>query len=171
MQLDCLLSRDILESESLENIVLPKQENVGSNPNSASYIMPFNTPDADELVDEILGSYKKISDEVEQSQQISTLDISLSYLISYLSTVHETINFNTLLSIFESEILPTFNSSCVQFAFFYLINLKEEYLNAFMDFLWKKFLNVSTPLALRILAVGYISGVLARSTKVDRRYV
>lgn len=165
--MDSLLPRHLLESDHVEGIVLPKQEKTGGSPNTNSYII--SVEDADELIDEVIKSYKTISDEVEQSQQMATLDTCLAYLISFLSTVHESVNFNSLLSIFETEVLPTFNTNCVQFALFYVINLKEEYLNAFLDFLWKKFLNISTPLVLRILSVGYIAGVLARSTKVDRR--
>lgn len=167
--LDSFLPRDVLESERLEDFILPKLEKSASAASPNSNLIPME--DADEFVDEIIKSYKKIAEEMEQSHQVATLDVVLSYLISYLSDAHENINFNSLLSIFEAEVLPIFNCNCVQFIFFYLINLKEEYLNAFLEFLWKKFLNINTPLVLRILCVGYIAGVLARSTKVDRRCV
>lgn len=165
--MDSLLPREVLSSEQLQEIVLPKPEK-SRNPNASSYLIPDD--DADEVVLEIVKSYSKMAEEVDHTSQIATLDISLSYLISHLSTVHETISFNTLLSIFEAEVLPTFNTSCVQFAFFHLINQKEEYLNAFLEFLWKKFLNLNTSTVLRIHAVGYIAGVLARSLKVGQRY-
>ncbi|CAL8073961.1 unnamed protein product [Orchesella dallaii] len=162
--LDSLLPRDILESDQLQSLTLPKVE---KNSNVNSYII--TGVDAEDFIVEILTAYLKAENEIEHTRQVATLDICLSYLISYLVSVYETINFTSLLSIFESEILPTFNTNCVQFCFFELINLKEEFLHGFLNFLWKKFLNVNTPTVIRVQTAGYIAGVLARSMKVDRR--
>ncbi|ODM89282.1 RNA polymerase I-specific transcription initiation factor RRN3 [Orchesella cincta] len=162
--LDSLLPREILESEQLQSLTLPKVE---KNQSTNSYII--TGVDAEEFIMEILTAYNRVESEIEHTQQVAALDICLSYVISYLVNVHESLNFTALLSIFEAEILPIFNANCVQFCFFELINLKEEFLHGFLNFLWKKFSNVSTPAVLRVQAVGYIAGVLARSTKVDRR--
>ncbi|KAM9843202.1 RNA polymerase I-specific transcription initiation factor RRN3 [Aulostomus maculatus] len=71
--------------------------------------------------------------------------------------------YRDLLKVFDKLILPTHNSSHVQFLLFYLCSLRLALAEAFLDHLWKVFQNPSQPAVLRQAAAGYLGSFLARA--------
>lgn len=86
--------------------------------------------------------------------------------------------WKSLLSVFESHILPTHATAHTQFLLFRFLALDaggesegkgqlSPYTGAFLDWLWKKFQNPNTPGIWRQATVCYIASLVARGTFVD----
>ena len=77
--------------------------------------------------------------------------------------------FRELLTVFESHILPTYATGHVQFLLFRLLSLDQNgsYTTRFLDGLWSKFCDPSTPGILRQAAVAYIASLIARGKFCD----
>lgn len=75
--------------------------------------------------------------------------------------------YHDLLSIFENEILPTYNSSHIQYVIYYFLSFKMTLAENFSNWLWKKCCDVSSPSTLRQAAAGYLASFLCRATFVS----
>jgi RNA polymerase I-specific transcription initiation factor RRN3 len=73
----------------------------------------------------------------------------------------------TLFKIFSNVILPTHAISHVQFLVFYLTSFHKEFPGVFLDFLWKKFQDVSSSAVLRQTTATYMASYIARSKFVS----
>jgi RNA polymerase I-specific transcription initiation factor RRN3 len=113
-------------------------------------------------------------DKVEAESFSRTLDICMLRLFLYLKTTcHDSDNgllwqntksmYHDLLSVFENEILPTYNSSHIQYIMYYFLSFKTTLAENFSTWLWKKCCDVSSPSTLRQAAVGYLASLLCRA--------
>jgi len=71
--------------------------------------------------------------------------------------------YHDLLSIFESEILPTYNSSHIQYVIYYFLSFKITLAENFSNWLLKKCCDISSPSTLRQAAAGYLASFLCRA--------
>lgn len=75
--------------------------------------------------------------------------------------------YRELLFVFEKCILPTFGCSHVQFIMFYMVSMKSELCDGFIDYLWKLVQNPNKQAIYRQSAVSYIGSLLARGKFVS----
>lgn len=68
-----------------------------------------------------------------------------------------------LLSVFENEILPIYNSSHIQYVIYYFVSFKPSLAEKFSDWLWNKCCDVSSPSTIRQAAAGYLASFLGRA--------
>ncbi|XP_022092511.1 RNA polymerase I-specific transcription initiation factor RRN3-like isoform X1 [Acanthaster planci] len=68
-----------------------------------------------------------------------------------------------LLQVFDKVILPTHASSHVQFLLFYFCSFRQAIIDAFLEFLWKRFTNPNTPAVLRQSSASYIASFVSRA--------
>lgn len=110
----------------------------------------------------------------EEENFSNTLDICLKRIFIYMKTVCHNPNgsllwdstklfYHDLLSIFESEILPTYNSSHIQYVIYYFLSFKTTLAENFSNWLLKKCCDVSSPSTLRQAAAGYLASFLCRA--------
>jgi RNA polymerase I-specific transcription initiation factor RRN3 len=77
-------------------------------------------------------------------------------------------HFQTLLSIFDRLILPTFQCRRVQFIFFWCCSLDAQYTELFLGLLVSKALFEQAPAVVtRVAAAGYVSSLVSRAQYVD----
>lgn len=75
-----------------------------------------------------------------------------------------------MVTIFENEILPTFNTSHIQYVIYYLLSFKPTLAENFCNWLWKKCCDESSPSTLRQAAAGYLASFVCRSPFISNRY-
>ncbi|XP_038064414.1 RNA polymerase I-specific transcription initiation factor RRN3-like [Patiria miniata] len=68
-----------------------------------------------------------------------------------------------LLQVFDKVILPTHASSHVQFLLFYFCSFRQAIIDAFLEYLWKRFTNPNTPAVLRQATASYIASFVSRA--------
>lgn len=71
-----------------------------------------------------------------------------------------------LFQVFRRIVLPTHSSNHIQYCLFYMSSLKKSFADAFLDYLWKQFVNPNTSLMLRESAVSYMASFLSRANFV-----
>lgn len=123
-----------------------------------------------------------ISDTTDTKHPIAhILDICLDKIINFL--IAECYNvqtgelywdkakslYQTLMTVFDKVILPTYNSHHVQFPLFFFCSFKITLSEGFLTYLWKKVCDPSVPSIHRTSAVGYIASFLARASFVNLR--
>ncbi|VVC30426.1 RNA polymerase I specific transcription initiation factor RRN3 [Cinara cedri] len=107
-----------------------------------------------------------------------TIDICLLRLFVYMKTTcHNIVDslvwdntkslYHDLLSVFENEILPTYNSCYIQYVIYYFLSFKMTLADNFSNWLWKKCCDVSSPITLRQAAAGYLASFLCRAPFVS----
>ncbi|VVC30424.1 Hypothetical protein CINCED_3A002920 [Cinara cedri] len=117
-------------------------------------------------------------DKLNAENYSRTLDICLKVLYNYIKTTcfdtegsllwgNTKLLYHDLLGIFENEILPTYNSSHVQYIIYYLLSFKMTLAENFSNWLWKKCCDVSSPITLRQAAAGYLASFLCRAPFVS----
>ncbi|XP_027843438.1 RNA polymerase I-specific transcription initiation factor RRN3-like isoform X1 [Aphis gossypii] len=121
------------------------------------------------------GEYMQVDpDKLEAESFSHTLDICLKRLFMYMKTTCHDLNgdllwndtkllYHDLLSVFESEILPTYNSSHIQYVIYYFISFKTTLAENFSNWLWKKCCDVSSSSTIRQAAAGYLASFLCRA--------
>lgn len=127
-----------------------------------------------------LNSDKVINDIIARRQEevnplVNVIDLCLSLVfecVDNLLNSQETEEeqdaiFQELLKSFETEILPTFGVNHIQFLYFQLISSRPSFCKKFLEFLWKKVINVNTPAVIRMQCMAFIGGVLTRSSAVS----
>ncbi|XP_050436123.1 RNA polymerase I-specific transcription initiation factor RRN3-like isoform X2 [Adelges cooleyi] len=75
--------------------------------------------------------------------------------------------YQDLLAVFESEILPTYASSHIQYIVYYFVSFKATLSEKFSNYLWKKCCDMSAPSTLRQAAAGYLASFLSRAPFVS----
>jgi len=84
---------------------------------------------------------------------------------------HRTTQFFILLSIFDKVILRTLKSKCIQFLLFWYTSLDAQYLDVFQGMLISKaFIELDTPLVIRVTATSYIASFVSRATFVNKAH-
>jgi RNA polymerase I-specific transcription initiation factor RRN3 len=82
---------------------------------------------------------------------------------------HRSTQFFTLLSIFDKVVIRTLKSKCIQFLLFWYTSLDARYLDVFQGMLISKaFIELDTPLVLRVAATSYIASFVSRAKFVNR---
>jgi hypothetical protein len=126
---------------------------------------------------------------VKENPLVRTLDICLDLVFQYFEKIFKALPetdegigeesrdrdeesncrslFNSLLNAFQSEILPTFGLNNIQFLYFYILSLQPSFVTTFLDFLWKKGSSTNTPPVIRVQAMSFISGILARGSFIS----
>jgi RNA polymerase I-specific transcription initiation factor RRN3 len=85
--------------------------------------------------------------------------------------VHRTTQFFNLLSIFDKVILRTLKSKCIQFLIFWYTSLDAQYLDVFQGMLISKaFIEMDTPLVIRVAATSYIASFVSRAEFANRTH-
>jgi RNA polymerase I-specific transcription initiation factor RRN3 len=79
--------------------------------------------------------------------------------------------YTDILSVFDKVILPTHASHHVQFLVFYLLSFKNNLLQWFLQYLWRKVIDPNVFHVIRQAAIGYIASLLSRARYVPIRYV
>ncbi|XP_022170492.1 RNA polymerase I-specific transcription initiation factor RRN3-like isoform X1 [Myzus persicae] len=113
-------------------------------------------------------------DKLEAESFSHTLDVCLRRIFMYTnSTCHDPdggllwndtkLLYHDLLSVFESEILPTYNSSHIQYVIYYFLSFKTTLAENFSNWLWKKCCDVSSSSTIRQAAAGYLASFLCRA--------
>lgn len=74
-----------------------------------------------------------------------------------------------MLTVFENEILPIYNTNHVQYVIYYLLSFKPSLAENYSNWLWKKCSDVSSPSTIRQAAAGYLASFLCRSPFVSNR--
>lgn len=77
--------------------------------------------------------------------------------------------YHDILSVFEKEILPTYNSSHIQYMIYYFLSFKMNLAENFCNWLWNICCNVSSPSTLRQASAGYLASFLCRAPFVSNR--
>jgi RNA polymerase I-specific transcription initiation factor RRN3 len=77
--------------------------------------------------------------------------------------------FCNLLKVFEKIILTTIGSTHVQFLVFYFCTFSNDFVKEFLDFLWLKFSDVSTPTIYRVSSMVYMTNFVSRAKFVSLR--
>lgn len=105
------------------------------------------------------------------------LDVMMTVTLEYLQSLYLAngvfvleAGFSVLqamLKIFERVILPTHACSHVQFLLFHLTSVHKAFPGYFLDFLWQKFQEPSTPAVLRQTVAAYIASFIARAKFVE----
>ncbi|KAL5018199.1 hypothetical protein ScPMuIL_003921 [Solemya velum] len=127
----------------------------------------------------LLGEQKDMQmDEVKPMTHMEAdkLDTVMDLVFQYINNVcyeNGELNWNVtkklyreFLLVFERKILPTHASAHVQFIMFYLCSLRQEICEGFLDYLWKKVQDPSTPPVFRMAAISYLASLLSRATFV-----
>lgn len=82
---------------------------------------------------------------------------------------HRTSLFHAILSIFDKVILRTLKSKCIQFLVFWYTSLDAQYLDIFQGMLISKaFIEIDTPLVIRVAATSYIASFVSRANFVNK---
>ncbi|XP_050531899.1 RNA polymerase I-specific transcription initiation factor RRN3-like [Daktulosphaira vitifoliae] len=115
------------------------------------------------------------SPEIQESESfVCTLDMCLKRIFDYIKTFcydkegvllwdNTKLLYQDLLSVFESEILPTYASSHVQYIIYYFLSFKFILAEKFSCWLWKKCCDVSAPSTIRQAAAGYLASFMSRA--------
>jgi len=77
--------------------------------------------------------------------------------------------YHDLLSIFESEILPTYLCSHIQYVIYYFLSFKTTLAENFSNWLLKKCCDVSSSSTLRQAAAGYLASFLCRAPFITNK--
>lgn len=75
-----------------------------------------------------------------------------------------------MLTVFENDILPIYNTSHVQYVIYYFLSFKPALAENFKNWLWKKCCDVSSLSTLRQAAAGYLASFVCRSPFLSNRY-
>ncbi|XP_072036976.1 RNA polymerase I-specific transcription initiation factor RRN3-like [Amphiura filiformis] len=131
-----------------------------------------------EGVEESDGSNSKPTDKEDQAERIThevalKLDQIMCTVMEYLHTVcfvngefqleEAKVLHRHMLLVFEKVLLRTHGSSHVQFLFYYFCSFRQAIVDAFLEHLWKKFVNPNTPAVIRQVASSYIASFIARA--------
>ncbi|XP_050436461.1 RNA polymerase I-specific transcription initiation factor RRN3-like [Adelges cooleyi] len=117
-------------------------------------------------------------DRLESEYFSRSLDICMLRIFKFLkSSCHDKsgvliwdsarLLFQDLLAVFESEILPTYASSHIQYVIYYFVSFKPALAEKFSIYLWKKCCDVTAPSTLRQAAAGYLASFLSRAPFVS----
>lgn len=108
-----------------------------------------------------------------------SLDLSLDVMFCYFQTqcfVNNTLCFQRskalytdMMAVFDKVILPTHASSHVQFLMFYLLSLKTNLVQWFLQYLWRKVTDPNVFHVIRQAAIGYIASLLSRAKYIPMR--
>lgn len=110
--------------------------------------------------------------------QVHSLDLFMKLMFTYIDVEthsQETGEFDpdkakvvvdSLMRVFSSHVLPTFNILHTQFLFLYLTSLSPTISARFLADNWKIFTNINTPSILRQTAMAYIASYLSRAEHV-----
>ena len=110
--------------------------------------------------------------------QVHSLDLFMKLMFTYIDVEthsQETGEFDpdkakvvvdSLMRVFTSHVLPTFNILHTQFLFLYLTSLSPTISARFLADNWKIFTNINTPSILRQTAMAYIASYLSRAEHV-----
>ncbi|XP_071813311.1 RNA polymerase I-specific transcription initiation factor RRN3-like [Apostichopus japonicus] len=72
-----------------------------------------------------------------------------------------------LLQVFGRIVLPTHSSHHVQYCLFYMASLKKSFADAFLDYLWKQFVNPNTGSMIRQSSASYMASFLSRANFIS----
>lgn len=100
---------------------------------------------------------------------LSILHKLIMYLIFFFRWNDTKLLYHDLLSVFENEILPTYNSSHIQYVIYYFISFKTTLAENFSNWLWKKCCDVSSSSTIRQAAAGYLASFLCRAPFIINR--
>uniref|UniRef100_A0A1L8DFP2 Putative rna polymerase i specific transcription initiation factor rrn3 n=1 Tax=Nyssomyia neivai TaxID=330878 RepID=A0A1L8DFP2_9DIPT len=127
--------------------------------------------DADEEMENIfeMEDVREFRADEMRLQLAESLDICLGKMYEYLGqqitqnprTADRT--FRTVLSVFETVILPAHSPHHIQFFIFYCLSLRGTFVQAFVDALWAKVSNPNVAPGVRQACVYYIASLLARA--------
>jgi hypothetical protein len=71
--------------------------------------------------------------------------------------------YESMFETFEREVMPSFGVNHVQFVYFYILSAQPAHCQKFLEFLWKRAINVNSPAIVRVQSMSYIAGILARA--------
>src|SRR5690606_26359510 len=99
------------------------------------------------------------------------LDAIMSLLYSYLYNNKEGKQmdeiFNSLIQLFDKEIIPTYQLHYVQFLMFYVCSFKQAYVTQFLKYLFQRTKDMNSHTELRQSCVSYIGGILSRANYIS----
>lgn len=106
-----------------------------------------------------------------------TLNVCMEQILKFIYNtcyIKEELNLESLkklyldiLKIFETIILPTHASQCVQYIMFYICSFKVAVVEAFLDWLWRKATDPNVPIILRHTCLSYIASLVAAASFVS----
>ncbi|CAF2445438.1 unnamed protein product [Rotaria sp. Silwood2] len=113
--------------------------------------------------------------------QADKLDCLMFVMFEYIISIcieNGTVNyepakslFRDLLSIFNKILLPTHDSSHVQFLIFYICSFHTDFSDEFMNNCWKTFVSPSVSMTFRQASICYLCSLIARAKYISIRSV
>ncbi|CAF0776909.1 unnamed protein product [Rotaria sp. Silwood1] len=113
--------------------------------------------------------------------QADKLDCLMYVMFEYIISIcieNGTVNyeqtkslFRDLLSIFNKILLPTHDSSHVQFLIFYICSFHTDFSDEFMNNCWKTFVSPSVSMTFRQASICYLCSLIARAKYISIRSV
>ncbi|CAF0952651.1 unnamed protein product [Rotaria sp. Silwood1] len=79
--------------------------------------------------------------------------------------------FKDLLNVFNKILLPTHDSSHVQFLIFYICSFHTDFSDEFMNNCWRTFISPSVSMTFRQAAISYLCSLIARAKYITTRSV
>ena len=121
-------------------------------------------------------STKRLSLQNSSPVAKSNLDAAMCVLFPYISNNIDQSGdcpissylYQDFLICFESYVLPTNGTGHVQFLVFFLVCMKSGDADAFLKWLWGKFISPNTPSILRQNSMAYIASFISRSLCVNK---
>lgn len=185
------LRADPLENDPLNSLVTEKVDGEVDSDDDAE-----GDSESEVDIEDLSSEEGSVSDEDEDEEKMAErlkilaemkakLDALIHYFLQHLcrmfvgtsstitsSTANNSLvrlhHFQTLLSIFDRLILPTFQCRRVQFIFFWCCSLDTQYSELFLGLLVSKALFERNPAVVtRVAAAGYVSSLVSRAQYVD----
>ncbi|CAF0928253.1 unnamed protein product [Adineta ricciae] len=129
---------------------------------------------------EQLGTNDKTSNAMKHDQA-DKLDCLMYVMFEYINSVcieNGTVNYEQtkllvrdLLSVFNKILLPTHDSSHVQFLLFYICSFHTDFSDEFMNNCWKTFVSPSVSMTFRQASICYLCSLIARAKYIPIRSV
>jgi len=131
-----------------------------------------------DFIDDAYRESRESEEKKDVNNQVQALDLFMKLMFTFLDMECHDLDgvfkdekaapvVDSMMRVFSSHILPTFNILHTQFLYLYLASLSPNISNRFLQENWRIFSNPNTPSILRQTAVAYIASFLSRASFVN----